>query len=214
MSKLLVIILVLSAALAMAEDNGEAVMNAFLATFAKDNINWRDDIAFTNSPEEIPIGKQLGYSTTIGYYTYRAKNWEMLNPSEQEEVMNSPKLKSFIISLRAPADNPQYTNQLQVSSVINDNSRNTRHKATSIEQQEPQAQVIAETEIPAAPVAAPVATPKPIATPKPTATPKAKPTPEPSIPKPTATPVPEIKTYRVEPEDLVGKENIQIDLTK
>lgn len=205
---------------ANAEENGETVMNAFLATFAKDNINWRHNIVFTNTPEELSAGKQLGFSSLIGYYTYRAKTWDMLNSSEQQEVIESPKLKGFIIALRNPNESPQYANQLNITGVQSSQSpipkreplQNSNVQSNFIELPEnntlPQPQATPEV----TPVPTPRVTPAP--TPKATPTPTPAPTPAPT-PKATPAPTPqEIKTYRIEPDDLVGKETISIDLKK
>jgi len=205
---LLAAILALSGkAQADAGENGESVMNAFLATFAKDNITWRYDIVFTNTPEELPTGKQLGYSPLIGYYTYRAKTWEMLNQDEQQEVMESPKLRGFIITLRNPNESPQYANQLTISGV----QQPSKYEAVPPKQALPDTSELPE------PTPRPKATvPGPAATPVPTPIPSPTPNPKPKIePKPTPQPTPEeIKTYRIDPDDLVGKGSISIDLGK
>ena len=93
-------------------DNGESVMNAFIATYAKEEINWRSEVEFANSPSDIPPGKQLGYSPIVGYFSFRPKLWEQLTVREKQDVMDSPRLKAFLISLRS-SSLPQYTHQVQ-----------------------------------------------------------------------------------------------------
>lgn len=86
-----------------------SVMNAFLATFAKETPAWKTDIVLTTDSAHVPTGRQLGYSTMVGYYTFLPKTWEQLTDAEKEIVYNDPRLKPFIVSLRNPQNYPSMT---------------------------------------------------------------------------------------------------------
>ena len=159
-------------------DNGESVMNAFIATYAKEEINWRSEVEFANSPSDIPPGKQLGYSPIVGYFSFRPKLWEQLTVREKQDVMDSPRLKAFLISLRS-SSLPQYTHQVQSGQEVEE----------VIESPLPPVPTLAPT--PSAPSPTPVPTPsfkpaKKAEKPK-EENPKSDPKPEP-VPVPKATP--------------------------
>lgn len=196
--------------------NGESVMNAFIATFAKEEVNWRSEVEFVNSPSDIPPGKQLGYSTVIGYFTFRPKTWDQLPIAEKEEVMNNPKLRAFLISMRS-STMPQYTNQVRRGLRVTRNVGAAAHEEASILSE---SDVEAESRPAAAPSGAP--TPKPTPNIKPVKkddlrSPNLTPTPAATPPAPKPTPVviaeiPPIKSFTIEAEDLVGNPDITIQL--
>ena len=78
----------------------ESILNAFIATYAKSNVNWKKDIVLTQTPQDIEPGRQLGLSKIAGYYTFVPKTWEDLNEVEQHDLMNDQRLTAFIINLR------------------------------------------------------------------------------------------------------------------
>lgn len=96
----LVLFLVFSAQLTARSDSLDTVFNAFIATFAKERVDWRKDIALTTDPHEIPAGRQLGFSKAVGYFTFQPKDWSDFTPSERFQISQHPKFQAFIISLR------------------------------------------------------------------------------------------------------------------
>lgn len=97
-------------------DSLESVVDAFLATYAKDNITWKKDIVLTSTPREIPAGRQLGLSTRVGYYTFVPKTWCDLTEKERTDLFADPRLKAFIVSLATPGS---YDKRLAVDSPAN-----------------------------------------------------------------------------------------------
>jgi hypothetical protein len=188
--------------------NGESVMNAFIATFAKEEVDWRSEVEFVNSPSDIPPGKQLGYSNVIGYFTFRPKTWEQLSIAEKERVMDNPKLKAFLISLRS-SSMPQYTNQVRRGLRVSRNVGAADHEESRILRE-------------SNPESEPKPTPAPSSAPTPTPTPK--PTPNIQADKKDAllTPppppaggfeeIPPVKNFTIDAEDLVGNPDITIQL--
>jgi len=202
-------------------------MNAFIATFAKEEANWRTEVEFANSPSDIPPGKQLSYSPIVGYFTFRPKSWDQLSVLEKEDVMSNPKLKAFLISLRS-SSMPQYTNQVRRGLRV---SRNV-----GAESEIPELDEAVRENLPPTPSPAPTpakAEPKPTPNikamskselknmpepnPTPTAAPAPSPTPklnvsEPPAPSPTPAQTPAMKNYSIDAEDLVGTPEITIQL--
>lgn len=99
-------------ALASAAQSGDAlsILNAFIATFAKDNPAWKTDIVAIADPTNVPPGRQLGYSSVLGYYTFVPKTWSQLSEGEKQSVYTDPRLKAFIVSLRNYNNYPAMTN--------------------------------------------------------------------------------------------------------
>jgi hypothetical protein len=85
-----------------------SILNSFIASFAKVEVDWKKDIAFISSPNDVPPGKQLGYSPIIGYYSFTPKLWNELTPIQQQAVLRDPRLSSYIVSLRNPTGMPAY----------------------------------------------------------------------------------------------------------
>jgi hypothetical protein len=194
--------------------NGESVMNAFIATYAKEEVNWRSEVEFVNSPSEIPPGKQLGYSSVVGYFTFRPKSWDQLSVAEKEEVMGNPKLKAFLISLRS-SNMPQYTNQVRRGLRVTRNiGAASPEEARLVEEIEEGSDSLP----PAAPTSAPTPKASPSiradnksslqSTPAPTPTPAPAPTPAPLLVEEAAP----VKSFSIDAEDLVGNPDITIQL--
>jgi len=97
---LLAITLALVRSASAASDSIEVVFNSFVATFAKERVDWRKNIVLTDNPREVAPGYQLGFSKQIGYFTFMTKSWEDFQPNERTEVMHDPHFKAFLISLR------------------------------------------------------------------------------------------------------------------
>lgn len=91
---------------AAASGNLNAVLNAFIAKFAKTSIAWKKEIVLTRTPNEIPPGTQLGLSIVAGYYYFTPKEWDDLSEDEQHELLADPRLPSFIIGLRNASQPP------------------------------------------------------------------------------------------------------------
>lgn len=110
MKKILSFLLLGLASVAMA-GTGDAlsVLNAFLATFAKENPAWKTDITLTSDPAHLASGRQLGYSAMVGYYSFLPKTWDQLTDTEKNAVYADPRLKSFIVSLRNTQNYPSLT---------------------------------------------------------------------------------------------------------
>lgn len=109
---LLSLVLVLLASVAFAAPAGgdaRSVLNAFVATFAKDNPAWKGDIVAIADPSNVPPGRQLGYSAVLGYYTFIPKTWEQLSEAERQQVYSDPRLKAFLVSLRNYNNYPSMT---------------------------------------------------------------------------------------------------------
>lgn len=103
--------ILLTAALhAAPQSDALSVLNAFLATFAKDNPAWKGDVVALTDPANVPAGRQLGYSAVLGYYSFAPKTWEQLSDAEKKAVYSDSRLKPFIISLRNPNNYPALTN--------------------------------------------------------------------------------------------------------
>ena len=88
----------------------EELLNAFIATYAKESRYLKKSVTSITQIDELPPGAQLGYAgNNIGYYYFFPKTWRDLSEPEKEMVYNDPRLKAFIISsrnaTRYPADN-------------------------------------------------------------------------------------------------------------
>jgi hypothetical protein len=112
MKSLLCLIAALACVSLLPAQSGDAlsVMNAFIATFAKDNPSWKSDIVVTSDPRNVAPGRQLGYSSIVGYYTFLPKTWGELSDMERAAVYADPRLKPFIVSLRNYNNYPALTN--------------------------------------------------------------------------------------------------------
>jgi hypothetical protein len=80
--------------------SGQSVLNAFLATYAKDEVAWKKDIRLNETPGQIAPGRQLGQSAVVGYYSFVPKTWDDLSDEEKISVIKDPRLKAFLISSR------------------------------------------------------------------------------------------------------------------
>ena len=113
MKKVLFLLAALAAFVtAHAVQSGDAigVLNAFIATFAKDNPAWKSDIVALSDPSNVPAGRQLGYSAVLGYYSFIPKSWSQLTEGEKQAAYADPRLKPFIVSLRNYNNYPSLTN--------------------------------------------------------------------------------------------------------
>jgi hypothetical protein len=89
-----------SAAESLSGCSGKSVLNAFLATYAKDEVAWKKDIHLNETPGQIAPGRQLGQSAVVGYYSFVPKTWEDLSDGEKNSIIKDPRLKAFLISSR------------------------------------------------------------------------------------------------------------------
>jgi hypothetical protein len=89
-----------SAAESLSGCSGQSVINAFLATYAKDEVAWKKDIRLNETPGQIAPGRQLGQSAVVGYYSFVPKTWDDLSDEEKISVIKDPRLKAFLISSR------------------------------------------------------------------------------------------------------------------
>lgn len=89
-----------SAAESLSGCSGKSVINAFLATYAKDEVAWKKDIHLNETPGQIAPGRQLGQSAVVGYYSFVPKTWDDLSDEEKISVIKDPRLKAFLISSR------------------------------------------------------------------------------------------------------------------
>jgi hypothetical protein len=80
--------------------SGQSVINAFLATYAKEEVAWKKDIHLNETPGQIAPGRQLGQSAMVGYYSFVPKTWDDLSDDERFSVIKDPRLKAFLISSR------------------------------------------------------------------------------------------------------------------
>jgi hypothetical protein len=80
--------------------SGQSVINAFLATYAKEEVAWKKDIRLNETPGRIAPGRQLGQSVVVGYYSFVPKTWDDLSDEEKISVIKDPRLKAFLISSR------------------------------------------------------------------------------------------------------------------
>jgi hypothetical protein len=80
--------------------SGQSVLNAFLATYAKEEVAWKKDIHLNETPGQIAPGRQLGQSAVVGYYSFVPKVWDDLSDEEKISVIKDPRLKAFLISSR------------------------------------------------------------------------------------------------------------------
>jgi hypothetical protein len=83
---------------------GDSIINAFLATFAGGNPAWIKEITLIKEPADLEPGKKLGHSNLVGYYSYRPKTIEEMDRQERMAVLNDPRLRGFIATLRRPVD--------------------------------------------------------------------------------------------------------------
>jgi len=95
---LLVIIAITSSA--FGAGNFESIMNAFIATIAKDHPELKTDIRLSSNGAKVPAGHQMGRSAAMDYYTFRPKTWAELSDIQRAEILDHPSLKSFIVSIR------------------------------------------------------------------------------------------------------------------
>ena len=89
-----------SVAESLAGCSGRSVIDAFLATYAKEEVAWKKDIRLNETPGQIAPGRQLGQSAVVGYYSFIPKTWEDLTEEEKVTVIKDPRLKAFLISSR------------------------------------------------------------------------------------------------------------------
>jgi hypothetical protein len=89
-----------SAAESLSGCSGKSVLNAFLATYAKDEVAWKKDIHLNETPGQIAAGRQLGQSAVVGYYSFVPKTWDDLSDEGKISVIKDPRLKAFLISSR------------------------------------------------------------------------------------------------------------------
>jgi hypothetical protein len=89
-----------SAAESLSGCTGKSVINAFLATYAKEEVAWKKDIHLNETPGQIMPGRQLGQSAVVGYYSFVPKTWDDLSDGEKISVIKDPRLKAFLISSR------------------------------------------------------------------------------------------------------------------
>ena len=80
--------------------SGKSVIDAFLATYAKEEVAWKKDIHLNETPGQLAPGRQLGQSAVVGYYSFIPKTWEDLTGEEKTAVIKDPRLKAFLISSR------------------------------------------------------------------------------------------------------------------
>jgi hypothetical protein len=80
--------------------SGKSVIDAFLATYAKEEIAWKKDIRLNETPGQIAPGRQLGQSAVVGYYSFVPKTWNDLSDEEKISVVKDPRLRAFLISSR------------------------------------------------------------------------------------------------------------------
>ena len=101
--KILLTLLLVFPVLSFADEgrgNLEAVLNAFLASIAKDHPEYKADIRLWQAGDPVAPGFQVGQSAALGSYTFRPKTWGELSDAEKTGVLANPRLKSFIVSLR------------------------------------------------------------------------------------------------------------------
>ena len=89
-----------SAAESLSGSSGKSVINAFLATYAREEVAWKKDIRLNETPGQIAPGRQLGQSAVVGYYSFVPKTWDDLSDEEKISVIKDPRLKAFLISSR------------------------------------------------------------------------------------------------------------------
>ena len=89
-----------SAAESLSACSGQSVINAFLATYAKEEVAWKKDIRLNETPGQIAPGRQLGQSAVVGYYSFVPKTWDDLSDEEKISAIKDPRLKAFLISSR------------------------------------------------------------------------------------------------------------------
>ena len=89
-----------SAAESLSGCSGQSVLNAFLATYAKEEVAWKKDIRLNETPGQIAPGRQLGQSAVVGYYSFVPKTWDDLTDEGKISVIKDPRLKAFLISSR------------------------------------------------------------------------------------------------------------------
>ncbi|HWZ94461.1 MAG TPA: hypothetical protein VNW30_04635 [Opitutaceae bacterium] len=89
-----------SAAESLSGCSGQSVINAFLATYAKDEVAWKKAIRLNETPGQVAPGRQLGQSAVVGYYSFVPKTWDDLSDGEKTSVIKDPRLKAFLISSR------------------------------------------------------------------------------------------------------------------
>jgi hypothetical protein len=89
-----------SAAESLSGCSGQSVINAFLATYAREEVAWKKDIHLNETPGQIAPGRQLGQSAVVGYYSFVPKIWDDLSDEEKISVIKDPRLKAFLISSR------------------------------------------------------------------------------------------------------------------
>ncbi|MDD2765945.1 MAG: hypothetical protein PHE83_18435 [Opitutaceae bacterium] len=80
--------------------NLEAVLDAFIASIAKDHAEYKTDIRLWTSGAAVPPGCQLGRSASLGAYSFRPKTWKELSEAERATLLVHPQLKGFLVSLR------------------------------------------------------------------------------------------------------------------
>jgi hypothetical protein len=91
------------------------VYHAFMERFADENPAWKTEITLSadiSKPPSPPY--RLNYSDTLGYYSYRVKQWDELSAYEKFAVQNDPRLPRFIREVYGK-DLPGATGQEQTS---------------------------------------------------------------------------------------------------
>lgn len=93
--------------------SAEKLLNAFIATYAKESRYLKKNVRAISNPSQISPGSQLGYAKgRIGYYSFQPKEWSELSDLEKSMVMDDPRLQAFIISNRNSTTYPSQTEGL------------------------------------------------------------------------------------------------------
>ena len=87
----------LKAATAAPTENALEALNLFLAESAPTTLAYRTDLQRKAGPEHVAEGRLSGVSPLIGPFTYRAKTYAELTPSERIELLRDGRFHDFLL---------------------------------------------------------------------------------------------------------------------
>lgn len=80
--------------------NGLRLLDAAIAWAAEAVPDYRTDLAAADrsaeKPGARPSGRRLGWSPTIGYFTYRPKTYRELGPGQRAALLSGPLFRWFV----------------------------------------------------------------------------------------------------------------------
>jgi hypothetical protein len=88
------------------QGNALALLDAYLAHAALEWPAYRTDLEQGGDPRNVAPGRLLGFSPTLGPFTYRPRTYDKLSPGERAALMHDPRFRAFLIATCRQTDRP------------------------------------------------------------------------------------------------------------